>query len=111
MTLFEKILQGDIPSDKVYEDEYSYAFKDISPQAPIHVLVIPKTKARNIEELADLSQDVVSGYLKGIKKTIETLGLEEGYRVVFNTGEWGGQTVDYVHAHILGKRLLSWPPG
>jgi len=111
MTLFEKILAGEIPSEKVYEDDFSYAFRDISPQAPVHVLVIPKTKARNIEELSDLSPELLSGYFQGLKKTIQALELEEGYRVVFNTGEWGGQTVDYVHAHILGKRQMKWPPG
>lgn len=112
VTLFEKILSGDIPAKKVYEDEYALAFFDINPQAPVHVLVIPKKKARNFSELAAWEGLEAVRYMKAIQKTIDVLDLgAKGYRLVFNTGDFGGQTVDYLHVHILGGRALSWPPG
>ncbi len=112
LTLFEKIILGEIPAKKVYEDEWALAFYDINPQAPVHVLVIPKKKARNFSELSAWSHEEVAHYMNAIQKTIEILAIKEkGYRLVFNTGDFGGQSVDYLHAHILGGRSLSWPPG
>ena len=111
-TIFEKIIEGEIPADIVLEDEYFLAFRDINPKAPVHVLVIPRKKIRNIHEIHDLSEEQLIAFMKGIQKTAEHLGVaEEGYRVVFNTGKDGGQTVDYIHAHILAGRPMTWPPG
>ncbi len=110
-TIFDKILQNEIPAEIVYEDAHVLAFNDINPQAPVHVLVIPKIRCKNLVELADIEPAAVVGYVKGIAKTIQTLNLSEGYRTVFNAGTHGQQTVDYLHAHILGKRQLNWPPG
>lgn len=111
-TVFEKILDGELPSDKVYEDEDVFAFNDIDPQAPTHVLVIPKKRARDFSELAEADAEWVGRYMKGIAQVVTELGvLENGYRVVFNSGRDGQQSVAYLHAHILGGRRLSWPPG
>ena len=107
--LFCKIVRGEIPSDKVYEDDMVYAFNDINPAAPVHVLVIPKKHFDNFAEADD-------EYIIAIKKAVETivrrLGIdEEGYRLVFNTNDNGGQTVHHLHCHILGGRFMEWPPG
>jgi histidine triad (HIT) family protein len=111
-TLFEKILAGEIPSEKVYEDDIVYAFKDINPQAPVHTLVIPKTKWRGFPDFENSSSEAIGEYMKGIARVAKELGLEEGgYRVVFNWGDDAQQTVQYVHAHIIGGRQLTWPPG
>lgn len=111
-TIFDKIKAKEIPAKVVYEDEYVLAFHDINPQAPTHVLVIPQKKVRGFAEI-ESSQDLDLGkFMKGIAKVAKTLGLEaKGYRVVFNYGKHGQQTVDYIHAHILGGRQLQWPPG
>lgn len=111
-TIFDKILAGDIPSEKVYEDEHVYAFKDIEPQAPVHVLVIPRAKMESFDDLPDADTGDVAAFMQGVAKTARALGLESsGYRVVFNTGRDALQTVPYIHAHIIGGRKLSWPPG
>lgn len=111
-TIFEKILSGDIPSNKVYEDDKVYAFHDINPQAPVHVLVITKQKIKSLAEADQLSADYMGHYTQVIAKIARQLELEpEGYRVVFNIGQNGGQEVPYIHAHILGGRQMKWPPG
>jgi histidine triad (HIT) family protein len=111
-TIFDKILTGKIESDSVYEDDAVYAFRDIEPQAPVHVLVIPKKKLKSFADLADADPGDVAAFMQGVAKSAEALGLvESGYRVVFNTGADALQTVDYLHAHIIGGRKLSWPPG
>ncbi len=110
-TLFAKIINREIPADIVYEDELSLAFRDISPQAPTHVLVIPK---KEIASLNDLSEDdtALMGHLFDVVRQIAAReGLENGYRTVINCGADGGQTVDHIHIHVLGGRSLSWPPG
>ena len=108
--LFCSIAQGKIPSTKVYEDDDFFAFKDINPVAPVHVLVIPKKHIANIASLTAADADVAGKKLFVIKKVASQLGLDqEGYRVVFNTGEKAGQTVFHMHAHILGGRELAWP--
>lgn len=111
-TIFERILKGEIPCKKVHEDEHTLAFHDIAPQAPVHVLVIPKTKLKNVAE-ADDSHALVLGHVLLTARTVaKQLGLhEDGYRLVFNNGRDGGQTVDYLHCHVLGGRALGWPPG
>lgn len=110
--IFCRIASKDIPSDIIYEDDKVIAFNDLSPQAPIHFLVIPKD---HIESTNDINAD--NGHLIGhifaiIAKLTEELGLEEdGYRVVNNCGEFGCQTVPHIHFHVLGGRQLLWPPG
>ncbi|MEZ4742480.1 MAG: histidine triad nucleotide-binding protein [Bdellovibrionota bacterium] len=111
-TIFDKIIAKKIPADLVYEDEDILAFKDINPQAPVHVLVIPKKKIGRFAELGHQSTNFIAKYFIGISKVAEHLGLEkDGYRVIFNNGEDAGQEVEYIHAHILAGRRLQWPPG
>ncbi|MEO1521692.1 MAG: histidine triad nucleotide-binding protein [Cyanobacteria bacterium J06633_2] len=110
-TIFGKIIRREIPADIVYEDDLALAFKDINPQAPVHVLVIPK---KPIPKLADAQPDdqALLGHLLLTAKTIANqLGLEKGYRVIINTGDDGGQTVFHLHLHLLGGRALQWPAG
>ncbi len=109
--LFCKIVKGEIPSKKVYEDDSILAFYDINPAAPVHVLVIPK---EHIESLAKLKEEQLAlvGYLHGkIRKIAQDLNLEHGYRVVNNCGSDGGQEVGHLHFHLLGGRKMLWPPG
>ncbi len=110
--LFCKIIAGDIPSNKVYSDEEIFAFHDINPQAPVHVLVIP---TRHLEHAASASPEdeaLLGRLILRANQIAEDLGLaEDGYRYVINTGQHGGQTVYHLHLHILGGRALSWPPG
>lgn len=110
-TIFTKIIRREIPADIVYEDDLALAFKDIQPQAPVHILVIPK---KPIPQLADAeSQDhaLMGHLLLTVKRVAEQAGLSNGYRVVINNGDDGGQTVPHLHLHILGKRQMKWPPG
>lgn len=107
VTIFERILAGDINASKVYEDEVVLAFKDIAPQAEVHVLVIPKRKARSLTEMAqECSATELGEFMKRLPLVAEKCGLSE-YRTVFNTGEGAGQTVLYVHAHIMGGGPLG----
>lgn len=111
-TLFDKILAGEIPSEGVYEDEDVYAFRDINPQAPTHVLVIPRKKLTSFIEVQKADAETVGRFMKSVSKVATELGLDEdGYRVVFNSGSDAQQSVEYIHAHILGGRQLGWPPG
>lgn len=108
--LFCNIIKGNIPSTKVYEDDNFFAFKDIAPVAPVHVLVIPKKHVASIAALTADDADVAGGMLFAIQKVAQQLGLDkEGYRVIFNTGEKAGQTVHHMHAHILGGKEMAWP--
>jgi len=110
-TIFDKIVRKEIQADLVYEDEEVVAFRDINPQGPVHVLVVPKKKAAGFDRLADLSAEAAGRYVQAIARVADKLGLEEGYRVVFNVGKHGQQTVPYVHAHVIGGRQMGWPPG
>ena len=111
-TIFEKILAKEIPSEGVYEDDDVYAFKDIEPQAPVHVLVIPKKKVERFQQLKDSDPLAAGTFFAKVARVAEELGLEpDGYRVVVNNGKYGQQTVEYLHAHILGGRQMTWPPG
>ncbi len=112
MTIFDRILRKEIPCDAVYEDEKVLAFRDINPQAPVHVLVIPKQKLSGFDQVREASDTEIADYFKRVSMVAHKLGLEEGgYRIVFNCGSDGQQTVNYIHAHILGGRQLKWPPG
>ncbi len=110
--LFCKIINKEIPSEIVYEDEFVLAFKDISPQAPVHVLIIPKTHIASAMKLTDENADVVSKVFLAAGKIAKQFGIDEsGFRIVNNCGVDGGQTVGHLHFHMLGGRNLSWPPG
>lgn len=110
--LFCKIINGDIPSSKVYEDESVYAFRDIDPKAPTHILIVPKKHITSVNELQDEDYVLLGKVYDAVKKIAVMEGVEKsGYRVVVNTLSDGGQTVDHLHFHILGGRSLSWPPG
>lgn len=111
-TIFEKILNKQIPCSAVYEDEFTFAFNDLNPQAPIHVLIIPKKKIVNVNYMQEDDVEFVGRVLFAAKKIAKQLGIENsGYRLVFNNGEQAGQTVFYMHCHLLAGRDLSWPPG
>lgn len=109
--LFCKIAAGEIPSNKVYEDDRVFAFYDIDPQAPIHFLVIPKAHIKSVDEIDASNSDIVAHVYTVIAKLAAQLGLSRGYRVVSNCGEEGGQTVGHLHFHVLAGRNLGWPPG
>ena len=111
-TIFSKIIRKEIPADIVHEDEHCIAFHDVSPQAPTHVLLIPKKPIVNIDDLAAEDAELVGHLWLTITRVARELGIaESGYRVVVNCGANGGQSVDHLHYHILGGRALSWPPG
>lgn len=110
--LFCKIIAGEIPSNKVYSDDDVYAFHDIYPAAPTHILIIPKKHLCNTTAATEEDQSLMGKLLLKANEIAREQGLAEaGYRYVINTGEDGGQTVDHLHLHILGGRALSWPPG
>jgi histidine triad (HIT) family protein len=107
--LFCAIVAGDVPADKVYEDDDTLAFNDVNPQAPVHILVVPR---QHIANIADLGADAgaSAALLAGIRAVVDGQGLGD-FRVVFNTGPEVGQSVFHVHAHVLSGRRMSWPPG
>ncbi|MFP4375156.1 MAG: histidine triad nucleotide-binding protein [Spirochaetaceae bacterium] len=111
-TVFDRIIAGETDADIVFENEDVVAFREIAPQAPVHVLVIPRTRMKDISESTEHDPVVIGKLIQGIAHTARLLGLEEtGYRVVFNTGRDALQTVPYLHGHILAGRTLGWPPG
>ena len=105
--LFCKIIDGDIPSAKVYEDEYVYAFRDINPQTPVHILVVPKEHIACADEVNESNSAYVAKCYEAIAKIAKAEGLDNGYRVINNCGEDGGQTVMHLHFHLLGGEKLS----
>ena len=110
--IFCKIIAGEIPSKKIYEDDKVLAFYDISPEAPVHFLVIPKEHISSANELTEENCEIVSHIFMVINKIVKELGIaDSGYRIVNNCGADGGQTVNHIHFHILGSRELIWPPG
>lgn len=111
LTIFQKIISREIPADIIYEDDLCLAFRDIQPQAPTHVLLIPKRAIRSLAELTDNDSPLIGHLLLKASELARELGLERGYRVVCNCGPEGGQSVDHLHFHILGGRSLQWPPG
>ena len=110
-TLFKKIIDRELPADIVYEDEVCLAFRDIAPQAPTHLLVIPKKEITSLAELRDEDAALAGHMLLVVRKLAAQFGLESGYRAIINTGQDGGQTVDHFHIHLLGGRDMQWPPG
>ena len=110
-TLFSKIIDREIPAHIVYEDEQCLAFHDVKPQAPVHVLVIPKKPISSLATAADDDADLLGHLLIVVRDLAAGLNLDGGFRVVINAGPDGGQSVDHLHLHLLGKRSLAWPPG
>jgi histidine triad (HIT) family protein len=111
VTIFKKIIQREIPADIVYEDDLCLAFRDVNPQAPVHVLLIPKKPVVSLDELTSVDEALSGHLLQTVPKVAAQLGLSGGYRTVINTGADGGQSVFHLHIHILGGRPLAWPPG
>ncbi|MCK5917595.1 MAG: histidine triad nucleotide-binding protein [Cocleimonas sp.] len=110
--IFCKILSGEIPSKALYEDDDVFAFEDLNPQAPLHVLIIPKTHIETINNLDNHNSAVIGKLYLAAKKIAFDAGYSnEGYRVVMNCGEAAGQTVFHIHLHLLAGRPLNWPPG
>lgn len=109
-TLFSRIISREIPADIVYEDAHCVAFRDLNPQAPVHVLIVPRQEVTGLATLPDEGDH--TRLLNAAKSVAEQLGLaESGYRLVINQGEDAGQTVSHLHAHLLGGREFGWPPG
>jgi len=109
--LFCKIINGEIPSAKVYEDETVYAFKDIEPQAPVHVLIVPKEHIKSAAEINEENSAVVAHIFEVAAKIAKEAGLDDGFRIVNNCGDSAGQTVKHLHFHLMGGRDFTWPAG
>ena len=109
--LFCKIVKGEIPSTKVYENEWVYAFLDIDPQAPFHAIVIPKEHIKSAAEISGENSFLVAKVFEATAEIARQENLQKGFRVVNNCGEDGGQTVGHIHFHLLARRNLAWPPG
>ncbi len=111
MTVFKKILDGEIPAEIVFEDDQCIAFRDIAPKAPVHILVIPRKEIPSIDDL-QTEDEALMGHLFLVAKQVAAQeGLSSGYRTVINNGPDGGQEVPHLHIHVLGGRSLTWPPG
>ena len=110
-TIFSKIIRREIPAEIVYEDDLALAFKDINPQAPVHILIIPKEPIAQLADAESQDHALLGHLLLTAKRVAKLAGLKNGYRVVINTGPDGGQTVSHLHLHVLGGRQMTWPPG
>lgn len=111
-TIFKKIIDREIPADIVYEDDLCLAFRDVSPQAPVHVLLIPKKEVENVGALSATDQQLAGHLLLKAGEIARELGVDQsGYRLVANIGQHGGQSVNHLHLHILAGRQMKWPPG
>lgn len=110
--IFCKIIENKIPTEKIYEDEKIIAFNDINPQAPVHILIIPKDHFASLNEMPDEKIDVLSHILLKARKIAHDKGIgDKGYRIVLNTAKDSGQEVFHIHFHLLGGRRMTWPPG
>lgn len=110
-TIFERICAKEIPATLVYEDEHVVAFRDINPQAPVHVLIVPRRAIPRLAEAVPGDQVLLGHLLAKAAEVARSLGLTNGYRLVINSGPDGGESVPHLHCHLLGGRPLSWPPG
>ena len=110
-TIFKKIIDGEIPANIVHQDDLCLAFHDVNPQAPVHVLVIPKKEIASVNEIGAEDEALIGHMWSVIRNLAQELNLTNGYRVVVNCGSDGGQAVDHLHYHLLGGRQLQWPPG
>jgi histidine triad (HIT) family protein len=109
--LFCKIVQGEIPSKKVYEDEHTFAFEDLDPKAPTHVLVVPKKHITGLKEATAADAEIIGRCHLTAAKIAKDRKIEDGYRIVINVGPKSGQSVFHLHVHLIGGRDLRWPPG
>ncbi len=109
--IFCKIANKEITSDYVYEDDKIISFRDMEPQAPEHVLIIPKHHIESLDAVKESNAELLAHILLKVKDIAADLGMKDGYRLINNCGEDGGQTVKHLHFHLLGKRKMSWPPG
>lgn len=109
--IFERIIDREIPADIIYEDDQALAFRDTNPQAPTHVLIIPKKVIPSINAIEEADTALVGHLFVVARKLAAQLNLASGYRTVINCGRDAGQTVDHLHVHLLGGRSLTWPPG
>lgn len=109
--LFCRIIAGEIPARKVYEDEHTFAFEDINPQAPTHLLVVPKKHIAGLKEASTEDADIIGRCHLTAAQLARQRGIEDGYRTVLNVGPGAGQSVFHLHVHLLGGRNLKWPPG
>jgi histidine triad (HIT) family protein len=109
--LFCRILHNEIPAKKIYEDEHTFAFEDINPQAPTHVLIIPKRHVRGLKEATPEDAELIGRCHLAAAQIARQRGIEDGYRTVLNVGPQAGQSVFHLHVHLLGGRSLHWPPG
>lgn len=109
--LFCKIINGDIPSSKVYEDDMVLAFNDIEPQAPVHILIIPKMHIKSAAEINEDNSMIVAHIFQVAAKIAKEMGLTDGFRIVSNCGDSAGQSVKHLHFHLLSGRDFTWPPG
>jgi histidine triad (HIT) family protein len=109
--LFCKIINGDIPSNTVYDDEGVIAFRDVNPQAPTHILIVPRKHVPRIADMQETDEALIGHLIYAASQIAKQEGLGEGYRLVFNNGEQAGQSVFHIHLHLLGGRRLGWPPG
>jgi histidine triad (HIT) family protein len=110
-TIFSKIIRKEVPADIIYEDDLTIAFRDINPQAPVHILVIPKKPIPQLSDAESEDHALMGHLLLTAKRVAKAVGLDNGYRLVINNGSDGGQTVHHLHLHILGGRQMKWPPG
>jgi len=110
-TIFKRIIDREVPADIIYEDDRCLVFRDINPQAPTHVLVIPKKEIASLADVREEDEGVLGHLLVVANKVAQQLQLSGGYRVVINVGRQAGQSVDHLHLHVLGGRPMAWPPG
>jgi histidine triad (HIT) family protein len=111
MTIFQKIITREIPAKIVWEDDEAIAFEDVNPQAPVHVLIVPKKVIPRLAEAKESDSATLGKLLLAAAEIARKLGLASGYRVVINNGPDAGESVPHLHVHLLGKRALAWPPG
>ena len=109
--LFCKIIGGEIPSNKVYEDDTVFAFRDIDPQAPVHILIVPKEHIASAKDINESNSAVVAHIFEVAAKIAKAEGLDDGFRIVNNCGDSAGQTVKHLHFHLMGGREVTWPAG
>ena len=110
-TIFRRIIDREIPADIVYEDDLALAFRDIKPQAPVHILVIPKIEIATLDDVGPEHEPLIGHLFTVVRRVAAQLGLENGYRIVINCKADAGQEVPHLHLHLLGGRKLTWPPG
>jgi histidine triad (HIT) family protein len=111
MTIFEKIIARQIPAEIIWEDDDVVAFHDVNPQAPVHVLIVPKRVVPRLADATESDRALLGKLLLVARDVAKKLDLSSGYRVVINSGPYAGESVPHLHVHLLGKRALAWPPG